>query len=68
MTKTARRVADPLRELGSKHAEVRAPAPAQAKFLLWSAAAGGPYTSAKQKMPGAARGGGEDEAIQADRR
>ena len=31
VTKTARRVADPLRELGSKHAEVRAPA--QAKFL-----------------------------------
>ena len=28
----------------------------------------GPYTSAKQKMPGAARGGGEDEAVQADRR
>jgi len=31
VTKTARRVADPLRELGSKHAEVRAPA--QATFL-----------------------------------
>jgi len=31
VTKTARRVADPLRELESKHAEVRAPA--QAKFL-----------------------------------
>ena len=31
VTKTAQRVADPLRELGSKHAEVRAPA--QAKFL-----------------------------------
>jgi len=53
-----------MRELWSKHAEVRAPA--QAKFLWWSAAAGGPYTGAKQKMPGAARGGGEDEAVQAD--
>jgi len=31
VTKTARRVADPMRELGSRHAEVRAPAPA--KFL-----------------------------------
>jgi len=31
VTKTAQRVANPMRELGSKHAEVRAPA--QAKFL-----------------------------------
>jgi len=31
VTKTARRVAKPLCELGSKHAEVRAPA--EAKFL-----------------------------------
>jgi len=70
MTKTARRVADPLRELGSKHM----PRPRCARQLKQNSCSGaprlpgGPYTSAKQMMPRAARGGGEDEAFQADRR